>query len=274
MRKDTYTMSPDEFLRQTRLPTRIMETEASMYEEISQLMFDAIAEKQGQRCVIICPVGPIAQYPLFVKKVNENNLSLKNVWFFNMDEYLNDDDTMIDPASPLSFKGFMERTVYTQIKPELVMPPEQRLFPTPGHEAEMDALLEKLGYADISLTGVGINGHLAFNEPPAPEDAITDEEYYNLPTRTLPLSKETIVNNGGRKIRGALDIFPRRCISIGMKQLFKTRRLKVYLYCDWQWGVMRKLSLEEPSRFCPASFLQRHPDSEMVITRDLAEFML
>lgn len=265
----TYNCSPEEFLRNSRLPVRIMESEADMYEEIAQLMVDAIIEKDGGRAVIICPVGPIGQYPVFVKKVNEMNLSLKNVWFFNMDEYLDNDGNMVSPESPLSFKGFMERTVYTQIKPELVMPPEQRWFPTPGHEAEMDAKIAELGGADISLTSVGINGHIAFNESAEPEDDITDEQFINLPTRTLDLSKETIVNNGSRKIRGALDAFPRKCISIGMKQLMETRKLKIYLYCDWHWGIMRKIALEEPSRFCPASFLQLHPDAEMVITRDL-----
>ena len=58
-----------------------------------------------------------------------------------MDEYLNDDDTPVDPESSLSFVGYMERNVYSQIKPELLMPKEQRLFPMPGKEAELDARL-------------------------------------------------------------------------------------------------------------------------------------
>lgn len=45
----------------------------------------------------------------------------------------------------------------------------------------------------------------------------------------------------------------------------------IYLYCNWQWGIMRKIGLESPTKTAPASFLQNHPDSEMVITRDLFE---
>ena len=48
-----------------------------------------------------------------------------------MDEYLDDDRKWVPMDHPLSFRGFMERTVYSQIKPELVMPPEQRVFPDP-----------------------------------------------------------------------------------------------------------------------------------------------
>ena len=39
----------------------------------------------GENTVFICPVGPVGQYPYFVDMVNEQNISLKNVWFINMD---------------------------------------------------------------------------------------------------------------------------------------------------------------------------------------------
>ncbi len=271
---NTYTCSSEEFLKNSRIPVRVMDTEAEMYDEISDIMIETIEKNKDGRTFIICPVGPVAQYPLFVKKVNEKNLSLKNVWFINMDEYLNEDDTPISPDSSLSFIGYMERNVYSKIKPELLMPKEQRLFPTPGSEAELDALIEKLGPADCVLTGVGINGHIAFNESAKPTDDITDDEFRKLGTRCLDLSKETIVNNGANKVHGALDIMPRRCISMGMKQLLNAKMFKVYLYCDWQWGIMRKIALEAPSRFAPASFLQEHPNAEMVITRRLLNMTL
>jgi glucosamine-6-phosphate deaminase len=265
----TYSCSPQEFLQNSKIPVRIMESEDDMYEEMSDIMIDIIIKNKDKKAVFICPVGPIAHYPLFVKKVNEKNVNLKNVWFFSMDEYLDENDNMISENSTLSFRGFMERTVYSKIKPELIMPVEQRLFPEPGKEAQIDTLISQLGYADCCLTGVGINGHLAFNEPPAESDAVTDEQYRNNSTRCLDLSKETIVNNGSRKIKGALDIMPRRCITLGMKQILASKIIKIYLYCDWQWGIMRKIALEKPTRFAPASFLQLHPNSEMVITRQL-----
>ena len=50
--------------------------------------------KREEKTVFICPVGPVGQYPYFVDMVNEQNISLKNVWFINMDEYLDDEETM------------------------------------------------------------------------------------------------------------------------------------------------------------------------------------
>ncbi len=269
MFKSTYTCSPEQFLEKAKIPTRVMKDEPAMYEEIAQIMFDTIKNNGNDRTVIICPVGPIGHYPVFAKKVNEARLSLKNCWFVNMDEYLTNDDEVIAYENPLRFKAIMDKMLYSQIDPELIMPKSQRLFPEPGHEAEIDKLLEELGGADCVLTGVGINGHIAFNEPPEAYEAVTDEEYRNIGTRCLNISRETITNNGRGKIRGALDIFPRRCITLGMKQLLGAKMIKVYLYCDWQWGIMRKCALEGETKYAPVTFLQSHPNAEMVITEEL-----
>ena len=269
----TYSCSPEEFLRNVRIPTRIMQDEAGMMEEIAQLMYEAILAKANDgRTVLICPVGPIGQYSLLAEKINAGHTMLSHVWFINMDEYLTDDDKYTDDPN-LSFRVFMEQEFFSLILPELRPAEDRCIFPDPLDPTALDMLLERLGHADLSLTGVGINGHLAFNEPPSGESGITDEDYSTLGTRILSIPQATIINNAARKFRGVLELFPRRCITIGMKQLLDCKKIKIYLYCDWQWGAMRKLSLEPPSRFCPASFLQLHSDAEMVITRDLYEFM-
>ncbi len=274
--KSTYYCSSEEFLKNSKIPARVMKTEADMMEEIAEMMASTVEanNKKGDKTVIICPVGPIGQYPILAKKINERNISLKNAWFINMDEYLVGNDETIPYDDPLSFHATMDRVLYSQIKEDLLMPKSQRLFPEPGKEKEIDDLIEKLGKVDLCLTGVGINGHIAFNEPAEENDPITDEEYRNIGTRCANISRETIVNNGANKLRGALDIFPRRCITLGIKQLMKAKVLKVYLYCNWQWGIMRKIALEEQSRFMPVSFLQSHPNAEMVVTESLYEFNL
>jgi len=273
---NTYYCSSEDFVKNSKIPVRVMQTEADMMEEIAELMASVIEKNnaKGEKTVIICPVGPIGQYPIFAQKVNERNISLQNCWFINMDEYLVGDDETIPYENPLSFKATMDRVLYSQVRKELLMPTSQRLFPEPKKEAEIDALFEKLGKVDLCLTGVGINGHIAFNEPPKASDVITDEEYKNCGTRCADIATETVVNNGANKLRGALDIFPKRCITLGMKQLLKARVLKVYLYCNWQWGIMRKMALEEESRFMPVSFLQSHPNAEMVVTQSLYDFNL
>lgn len=268
---DIYKCTPEYLIKNAKLPLRVMESEEAMYDEMAEIMADTVKKNGEKRTVIICPVGPTGQYPKFAEIVNRERISLKNSVFINMDEYLGDDGKAIDYDNVLSFHKIMDEMLYSRIDKGLLMPEDQRLFPEPGHEEEIDRFIDETE-VDLCLTGVGINGHIAFNEPP--EDGITDSEYKCIGTRCLDISKETVTNNGANKLKGALDIFPKRCITLGMRALLKAKCFKVYLYCPWQWGIMRKAALTSENKSMPVSFLQSHPNSEMVVTKALYNFML
>ncbi|MBE6749830.1 MAG: glucosamine-6-phosphate isomerase [Ruminococcaceae bacterium] len=269
---NTYTATREEFVNSSKIPLRVMKSEAAIYEEMAQIMFDTIVKNKGELTVIICPVGPVGHYPIFAEKVNKARLSLKNCVFINMDEYLDESGELIPYEHPLSFRFAMDKFLYSRIDEELCVLPENRIFPEPSKEKEIDALIDSFAKVDLCLTGVGINGHIAFNEPP--KEVISEEEFGNIGTRCLDIATETIVNNGSRKYGGALDAFPKRCITLGMRQLLKAEVLKVYLYCDWQWGIARKIALEDTSVTAPASFLQSHKNAEMIITEEIANFKI
>ena len=114
MDKKYYSYSAEE-LKEGRIPVKCLGDSGEVFSEIAHIMVDTIEEhnRRGEKTVFICPVGPVGQYPIFVRLVKERNVSLKNCWFFNMDEYLTDDKEYIDMASPLSFRGFMEREVFS-----------------------------------------------------------------------------------------------------------------------------------------------------------------
>ena len=133
MNMDYYQISAEELGQNAKVPLLKLGDSGEVFYELALEMIGEIEKNNavGRRTVFICPVGPVGQYPIFVRLVNERRLSLKNCWFINMDEYLTDDEEWIDERSPLSFHGFMNRTVYSKIDPELVMPENQRIFPDP-----------------------------------------------------------------------------------------------------------------------------------------------
>ena len=176
MRHDYYYYDREQLLAAPKLPIQVLADNDAVFQAIAREMADEIQRKNalGERTVFICPVGPVGQYPYFVDLVNQGNISLKNVWFLNMDEYLTDEKEWVGKDHPLSFRGFMDRTVYTKIRPELLMPQEQRVFPDPKDPERMTRLVEELGGVDICFGGIGINGHLAFNEA---RDVLTPEQF-------------------------------------------------------------------------------------------------
>ena len=127
---DYYQISAEELGKNSKIPILKLSDSGEVFYELALEMKETIEKNNqaGRHTVFICPVGPIGQYPIFVRLVNRDRVSLKNCWFINMDEYLNDDETYISEDSPLSFRGFMKRSVYEKIDPELVMPQEQRIF--------------------------------------------------------------------------------------------------------------------------------------------------
>ena len=241
---------------------KLVAGESDVYLDMALEMLEAIikCKEENRLCVMIVPVGPTGQYPILAELVNRLNISLKHVHFFNMDEYLITPDQAIEPDHFMSFHKRMDSEFYSRVKPELVMPESQRHFPEPGKEAEYDRLIEELGGVELCLGGLGINGHLAFNEPPEPGEEMTAEAFGALGTRILPISRETRTINAYGYQRGDIRGMPEYCITVGMKQILEARHVYIALNRDWQHGIAKHVFNDEPQAAIPASLLQKHPD--------------
>ena len=224
---------------------------------------------QNKRTVMIVPVGPTDHYPILARLINQLRVSLKNVWFFNMDEYMLSPTQMIDPNHKMSFQRRMNDEFYSQVDADLVMPEAQRLFPVVGKEAAYDQKLAELGGADLCVGGLGINGHLAFNEPP--EEYMPAEDFGALGTRVLPISRETKTINAYGYQRGDLCGMPQYCITIGMKQILEAKRVYIAMNRDWQHGIAKHVFHDEVQAAIPASLLQNHPNVTFCTYASVAE---
>lgn len=259
MKQEFYTYNKQELLSNPKIPLIVMDDNQTIFQSIAKEMVEEIDRKNAlnEKTVFICPVGPVGQYPYFVDMVNESNISLKNVWFINMDEYLDDDKEWIAKEHKLSFRGFMDRKVYSKIKPELVMPEEQRIFPDPNKITYIPEIIEKLGGVDIAFGGIGINGHVAFNEP---IDELSGDEFLQLKTRVLEIAKETRAVNSIGDLNGALDAMPKYCVTIGIHEISNARKIRLGCFRDWHRAVVRQAAYGEKSAHFPISLLQGHPD--------------
>ena len=247
--------------------------EWDVYFDMALTMLDEIMKNNavGKKTVMIVPVGPTDQYPILAKLVNQLKVSLKNVWFFNMDEYMMSPTEMISAEHYMSFQKRMNDEFYSRVDKDLVMPIEQRLFPCVGKEKEFDALIEKLGGVDLCLGGLGINGHIAFNEAAEEDDPITADEFAALPTRVLPITRETRTINAYGYQRGDLRGMPEWCITIGMKQILSARKIYIALNRPWQHGIVKHVLFDTPQAQIPATLLQRHDGVTICAYEDVAQ---
>ncbi len=269
MGKAYYQYTLEQLMEHSRIPLVCQEDNGAVFAAMAKEMAQTIQENnaRGRRSVFIVPVGPVGQYGYFVDLVNSQGIDLRNVWFFNMDEYLGEDGLWIDSSHALSFRGFMDRQVYGRIRPELVMPPEQRVFPHPRDLEAVGALLAELGGADIAFGGIGINGHVAFNEP---EAQVSAEVYLTRPARVLPISPETRTANAIGDLQGALEDMPSHCVTLGMAEIYSAAKIRLGCFRNWHRAVVRRAACGEPTAEFPITLFQGHRDIQIRFTRLVA----
>jgi glucosamine-6-phosphate deaminase len=252
--------------RGTPVKVRILGDMAAIARDLAAAMKAEIltAREQGRAATLIVPVGPVDQFPLLARMINAERLDCREVMLINMDEYLTDDDRYIPRDHPLSFRGFMDRLFYDQLDPMLAPRPAHRVFPAPGDAGELANLIARRGGVDACFGGIGINGHIAFNEPPEPGITMTTEAFGDLPTRVLPLSRETRTINSVT-VGGEIGLIPHRAVTVGMREILAARRLRFYCNRPWQSAVVRRVLHGPITPACPASFLRLHRDAEIAV---------
>lgn len=268
-------MSP----RQSPVPLEILETDVDLYYHIALTLYNSIERnnQQGRPSVFVLPVGPVFQYRRFALLCHMKPLDLSGLHCFFMDEYLTADGKLIDACHPLSFRGFVDREFFKPLAGHNGLRKEQILFPDPEDPKEYDEKLKRLGGPEICIAGVGINGHIAFNEPPPDGAPVSVDEFVNLPTRVVRLTRETITINSNTALRGAYEMIPPLAVTVGLRSILASKKVRVYLNRSWQAAVVRKLLFGAKTVFFPASLLRDHPDVRIIATQEVAaepEFQL
>lgn len=263
MNTDINLIPPEELGKGTKIKLNVCEHEVDMYWKVAIEVLEVIKENnlKGEPTVMIVPYGPLGPYARIAELVNKYRVSLKNCVFMNMDEYIGEDGKYIDYNHPLSFRGGMDRTFYSKIDEELNVLPENRIFPDPDDTGRIMRTIEKYGKLDMVFGGVGINGHYAFNEPPEKDEPCTVEEFANRPTRVLKIARETRTINAFMNTGANIEAIPENCITVGMKEIFKAKKIRMCMPRDWNAAALRKILYGEPTPLVPCSLFQNHPDA-------------
>lgn len=114
--------------------------------------------------------------------------------------------------------------------------------------------------------GCGVNGHFAFNEPPMEGEECTNEEFINRATRCLSVSLETRTVNAVMNAGGDIDRIPKRCITVGMKEMFMAKKVRICLPRSWNAGTHRKYTEGVVSAKMPVALFNYRNDAMMYLT--------
>ena len=257
------------------IPLEVLKDDLAVIQRFADELMDEYlkAKKAGrEKVVFIIPVGPVGQYDIWAERCNSEGIGLHDLVLINMDEYLTaDGDDFIPLTDPLSFRKHMQEHFFAKIAPELAPPPEQLLFPDPKDPESVPRAIKRYGGCDVCFGGIGITGHVAFNDPPEPDESISLEAFKELPTRVIRLSRESRLINSITTSRGNIDRIPELAVTVGMKEILESRKVRIYMNRAWQSAIVRKILHGPITPAVPASLLQGHPDVRFTIAEYVAE---
>lgn len=217
------------------------------------------ASAGNRMCRLILPVGPTGGYPHLVRIVRDERLDLSRCRFFFMDEYAVDGKA-VAARHPLSFKGEIDRLFLAPLRGELR--PDSVCFPDEHNVADLSKEIAEGGGIDACFGGVGIHGHLAFNEP---QPGVAESE-----PRLVALNDFTVTINAVRaSVGGNIECFPREAYTLGMRQILGSRRIVLYVRngCEFDWAntVLRLALFGSPGEDYPVTLIR---DADYTIVTD------
>lgn len=210
----------------------------------------------------------IELYEILAGMFNDEKADLSGLQTWNLDEYASDAGHGVPHDHPLSYWKYMHENLFDRFLPERNFKECQAHFPDPAAPGKFDRELTAAGELDLQLLGIGFNGHIAFNEPVDPAE-ITVRAYGDLPTRVLPLTRETIEQNTKITANGDSSLVPRFAATMGMKPILKARReLLLACFSEQEEPLRRMIGGKVPTPALPASYLLEHPDFRLIYTAD------
>jgi len=196
-----------------------------------------------------------SQFEILNTLTAQRDIAWNKVVMFHLDEYIGMPET-----HPASFRKYLKERFLSKL------PPLKAVYLIDG-EGETNKECNRLGDLitkhpiDIALVGIGENGHLAFNDPPA--DFETEDPYI-----VVELDKACRQQQLGEGWFESIDEVPEKAISMSIKQILKSK----HIICSApgkRKAVAVKNTLEQPvSSLYPASILRTHADCACYLDKD------
>lgn len=223
----------------------------------AEMIIKAIADK-GYANVILAT--GTSQFETLNQLISGNGIDWSKVAMFHLDEYI-----QLPVTHVASFRKYLKERFLEKV------PALKAVYLINGEsnpESECNRLGELINQhpIDVALVGIGENGHLAFNDPPA--DFETQQPY--LVVQLDELCRKQQLAEGWFT---SLDEVPTKAISMSIQQIMKSKNI-ICSVPESRKALAVKNCLEQlPDRMYPASILQQHPSCKFYFDRSSASLL-
>jgi glucosamine-6-phosphate deaminase len=240
---------------------RVYGTKAEMGEaaaaQAAASLRAAIAERG--RAHVVAATGA-SQFEFLDRLVAAPGIDWPRTVFFHLDEYVG-----LPETHPASFRKYLRERLLERVHPGAFHFIEGDAADPAAECRRVGALLARHPI-DVAFVGIGENGHLAFNDPPA--DFTTAEPYL-----VVALDEDCRRQQLGEGWFGSLEDVPRRAISMSIQQILKSREILCVVPDARKARAVKECLAGEVSPRHPASILQRHPRTTVFLDAPAAALL-
>ena len=195
--------------------------------------------------------SPIGMYREIIKSYENNEIDLSEVVTFNLDEYYG-----LNLDNEQSYHYFMMTNFFNYINIA-----KNNIHILDGEVTDIDKectqyeeKIKKAGGIDLQILGIGVNGHIGFNEP---------DVNFEAETHLVNLDENTIQANS-RFFNSIKDV-PTKALSMGIKTIMQSRKIVLLASGSNKASAIAKAVNGKICPEVPASILQLHPDVTLII---------
>jgi glucosamine-6-phosphate deaminase len=241
------------------LKTEILKSKEEMGVAAAQWAAAAIREAIAERghANIILATGA-SQFEMLHSLTQTESIDWSKVTMFHLDEYIG-----LDENHPASFRKYLRERFINQV------PTLSAAHLIDGSAAEPERVCAEMGklikahLIDVACVGIGENGHLAFNDPPA--DFETTSPYL-----VVTLDQKCREQQMGEGWFETIESVPTRAISMSVHHIMQSARIVVTVPDRRKADAVRRTLNDPISPEIPASILRNHSNCRLFLDKDAA----
>ncbi|MEK4145942.1 MULTISPECIES: glucosamine-6-phosphate deaminase [Robertmurraya] len=223
----------------------------AMSERACSIMIETINRIKNPVLGLATGSTPEGLYQKIIEKFNEGKVSFQDVTTFNLDEYVG-----LDREDVNSYYRYMKEKLFNHVDIKL-----ERVHLPNGAAADLEAecqryekQIRQAGKIDLQILGMGINGHIGFNEPGTP-----------FSSRTHVVELEASTREANSRFFPTLDDVPTQALTMGIATIMESKEILLLVSGEQKAEAIARLTDGDISEDFPASILRNHPNVTVIV---------
>ena len=237
----------------TNMKVIVTEDYDQMSAKAAQIMADEINLRPDGVFGFATGRTPVGMYQELISMKQAGEVSFAKITAFNLDEYY-----PIKKTNPQSYHYFMKQNLFNHVDIDHTRAhiPSGECEDPYAECAAYEAKIAAAGGIDLQLIGIGLNGHIGFNEP---------SDVFTRSTNFIELTESTIQAN--RPLFASAKDVPRYALTMGIRTIMSARKILMIVNGENKAGILDRVLFGDITPQVPATVLQLHHNVIVVMDK-------